>query len=449
MDKVQFLEEKLQKAGGSLKAIASLITQSFELEAMTEKSPSDVGAYLAGHGKGVASRKGLSDGNGWNGDSHADGSLNYYNHVGNKTVYGTETSSSPLHSIQYSDVREEVKEMIQTYSDCAGKIYHTDRGSTHVHNTLAYASVPRQYNWEVFHAPIKFNKKLACVNLCFLFLKFMPAMKWLSMTCADGARGLNNNYDRLYRDELFNWYERTGANLVYAPGEDGISCNTYDMCFDRQSYFRLLNAGNDNIFHFENRMCDTTFSPTHLAMWLTINRAITLLAIDFARRGLLMSITDEEVMTSKHLMESFSHTNGIFREREAVKLNYKEFVSYLSKYLKVLNSLEVIDVMDKMIQKSIPEYLQEKGIRGFYEPKEVEKLFATRDRQSDTNLREAFIRKIDSMAVPSADSLNAFHDNMAVALGVEVKKVKSLYQMFKRENVDIEFLGGRLVYMGD
>jgi hypothetical protein len=51
--------------------------------------------------------------------------------------------------------------------------------------------------------------------------------------------------------------------------------------------------------------------------------------------------------------------------------------------------------------------------------------------------------------VQHAESLNDFQENMAIHLNVEVKKIKSLYQMFKRENVDIEFLGGRLIYMGD
>jgi hypothetical protein len=59
------------------------------------------------------------------------------------------------------------------------------------------------------------------------------------------------------------------------------------------------------------------------------------------------------------------------------------------------------------------------------------------------------MHSVKSMSVPFAEGLNEYLENLAIHLDVEVKKVKSLYQMFKRENVDIEFLGGRLVYLGD
>jgi hypothetical protein len=56
---------------------------------------------------------------------------------------------------------------------------------------------------------------------------------------------------------------------------------------------------------------------------------------------------------------------------------------------------------------------------------------------------------IKAMLVPMADSLNEFHENVARKLGIERKQAVSLYQMFKRENVEIDFMGGRIVYMGD
>jgi hypothetical protein len=125
-------------------------------------------------------------------------------------------------------------------------------------------------------------------------------------------------------------------------------------------------------------------------------------------------------------------------------------ISYLAKYLKIIGSLDAIEVADKLIKQSIPEYLNANNIaEDFWNMDIIEKVFNTRNRASDDVLRDKFMHSVKSMSVPFAEGLNEYLENLAIHLDVEVKKVKSLYQMFKRENVDIEFLGGRLVYLGD
>jgi hypothetical protein len=184
-------------------------------------------------------------------------------------------------------------------------------------------------------------------------------------------------------------------------------------------------------------------------MWLTLNKAITLFAIDFSRNGFTLPLTDSEVQTTRDMMRQ--HSYGYERvNRDWVQAQYKEMVSYLAKYLKVLGSLEVIEVMDKLIKNPIPQYLVEHDIaEDYWNMDIIEKVFNTRNRASDDVLRDKFIHSIKSMSCPFAEKLDDYLQNMANHLDVEVKKVKSLYQMFKRENIDIEFLGGRLVYLGD
>jgi hypothetical protein len=274
----------------------------------------------------------------------------------------------------------------------------------------------------------------------------MPVMKWLVMTDKRGARGVRgSSYDLLNNDDLFYWWRAYGrtddANNVITP-----QSNSYLSQMSRDSYLRIF-SGIDYV-HFENRMCDTTFNATHLAMWLSINKAITLLAIDFSRNGLKFNFTENDVELSYELMQQ--HRRGYDNvDRTKLEQLYKEFVSYLAKYLKVINSLEAVEVMDKLIKCPISQWLTENGHDTHWNTELIERVFNTRNRASDDTLREKFLVAIKSMSVPFADSLNEFHENMAMFLDVEEKKVKSLYQMFKRENVDIEFLGGRLIYMGD
>jgi hypothetical protein len=272
----------------------------------------------------------------------------------------------------------------------------------------------------------------------------MPVLKWLTMTDKEGGRGVRgSSYDLLNHDELFDWHERYG-------GEFGLSDNSISFLYNmsRDSYMRILGSSSAGVVHWENRMCDTTFNATHFAMWLSINKAITLFAIDFARKDYLLPVSQDEKRNSRSLM--VHHRRG-YKHVDRIKIDelYKEMVSYLAKYLKVLGSLDAIEVMDKLIKCPISQWIDENGYDMHWNTEMIERVFNTRNRASDDTLRNAFIKSIQFLEVKHAESLNDFLENMASHLNVETKKVKSLYQMFKRENVDIEFLGGRLVYLGD
>jgi hypothetical protein len=123
--------------------------------------------------------------------------------------------------------------------------------------------------------------------------------------------------------------------------------------------------------------------------------------------------------------------------------------SYLYKYFKIANSLDAIEVLEKLIDCPIPQYLEENNITGQYDLTRLENHFNVRLRERDEELRGKYLEAIKTMVVPMAASLNDFHMNVAAFLGVQQKQAVSLYQMFKRENVDIEFMAGRLVYMGE
>ncbi|MNE82286.1 hypothetical protein D3C80_1790000 [compost metagenome] len=106
--------------------------------------------------------------------------------------------------------------------------------------------------------------------------------------------------------------------------------------------------------------------------------------------------------------------------------------------------------MDSLIEKPIPAWLEENNIGEGYRLLKVEEMFAApRNRAKDEALHSAYMTAIKTFAVPMADSLDAFNSAVAAHLKIEKRKAVSLYQMLKRSNVDIEFLGGRLVYMGD
>jgi hypothetical protein len=434
MEKEKFYAEKLQKAGMTLKGIASLVTQSFEVESMTKKDEDDIRIALNRINGGCGSSKQENNGNGWNRDSHHDCSLTSYSRE-NGGLFGTETSASPIDIVSYSNIKSYLDGILATYKQATGGVYHTYCGSTHVHNTVAYI----KDQFEVTSS-IELDASKIYNNVARFFLKFMPVMKWLVMTDKLGARGVRgSSYDLLQSDELFDWWGMYQGSLER-------NSMSFLKNMQRSSYLRIL--GNAGQIHFENRMCDTTFNSTHLAMWLSVNKAITLFAIDFARKDYLLPLSNRDIINTKTMMSE--HENGYKHvNREKLESLYKEFVSYLVKYLKITGSLDCIEVMDKLIKCPISQWIDENGYDMFWNTDLIEKVFNTRNRASDTQLREKFMSAIELLEVKSADSLNEFLENMASHLEVEVKKVKSLYQMFKRENIDIEFLGGRLVYLGD
>jgi hypothetical protein len=437
MKKSDFLEMKVQKSGESLKGIASLITQSFEVEAMTKSDEDVLSRKLDSIGKGLARDKSINDGNGWNDDVHHDVSLTSYTHD-NGGLYGTETSSSPIDICNWFELKNYLNQILDTYLQASGnKVHFTVRGSMHVHNTLSY-TYDEDYN---LLSAVKLDINGVYHNVARFILKFMPVMKWLVMTDRKGARGVRGSSygDKFDNDRLFSWWSEYEGSID--------TDSTYRLThFDRNSCFRVMQA---NCLHYENRLADCSFNATHIGMWLSINRAITLMGIDFSRNGYLFNINGDDVELSRDLM--YQHSRGYkYVGKESIEMLYKQFVGYLAKYLKIIGSLETIEVMDKLIKCPISEYLNENNITEEYWNLEIiEKVFNTRNRASDTVLRDRFLEGIKAMLIPNADSLNDFLDNTASYLEVESKKVKSLYQMFKRENVDIEFLGGRLVYLGD
>jgi hypothetical protein len=441
LNREEFFQKAVEKSGSTLKGIASLITQSFEVESMTTKNAQTIKARLREVKGGSASNKQINDGNGWNDDCHHDGSLTSYSDD-NGGCYGTETSASPIDLLSFPDIKLYLDNILATYLEVSGGVYHTRYGSTHVHNTVAYLNADNG-----FCKSIEVDHNLVYANIALFLVKFMPALKWLCMTDkAGGRRVRGTGYDLMNNDELFGWFEWYGLREDTSITSDSSINNIMGM--GRDSYMRVLGTRSRGNIHWENRMCDTTFNSTHLAMWLSINKAITLFAIDFARKNYTLPLSRDEWRHSKSLM--MRHTCGYKElDRQDIEKMYKEMVSYLAKYLKVTGSLDAIEVMDKLIKCPISQWVDENGYDYHWNTQLIERVFNTRNRASDDELRNKFIQAIQLLQVQHAESLNDFQENMAIHLNVEVKKIKSLYQMFKRENVDIEFLGGRLVYLGD
>lgn len=434
--KEKFMELKIEKSSQSLKGVSGLITQSFEVESMTKSDSDILSDKLNSIGKGLNRDESVNEGNGWNNDVHHDVSL--ISHTSdNGGLYGTETSSSPIDISNWSDLKDYLNEILGIYLQASGRVHYTVRGSMHVHNTLSYTKDERGNRINA----IKLDSSMVYHNIARFFLKFMPVMKWLVMTDKRGARGVRGSSygDKFDNDRLFSWW----SNYEGVVSED----STYNLTsFDRGSCFRVMQTSS---IHYENRLADCTFNSTHIGMWLSVNRAITLMGIDFARNGFMFNINNADVELSRDLM--YEHSRGYVNvNRDSIELLYKQFVGYLAKYLKIIGALESIDVMDKLLKCPISQYLVENNVNDeFWNTELIEKVFNSRNRASDDILRDKFMHSVKAMLVPNADSLNDFLDNMSSHLDVEVKKIKSLYQMFKRENVDIEFLGGRLVYLGD
>lgn len=436
--KERMLQETLEKVGKSLPSINNMMTSSFEMETYSRIEPDEVRLTLR-HLNGGSNRNkniGNNVGNGWNDDSHADGTVNYNDDL--QGWYDLEVSSCPLNNVDFEGIRTETENMLSTLKQ-ATELRHSCMASCHIHTTIRYNtdynSVIVLPNNEIFNRIARF------------MLKFMPIMKWLSMSNYSGARGSvyksrsreRNPYDKLENDYLFDWW-----NNYY--GEIHNDSSYYLKRMQRDSYFRIHN---DNYgLHWENRMADQTASHTQLALNMTINRAITLWAIDMARKDYNLKLDSSQVREVKDEMRRIRQGYLSVR-KDFIEQQWREMKGYLVKYFAMTNSMDVIKYGDKLVEKPVSAWLNGKGYREHFNPFEIEQVFNERNRPKDEKLRGDYLKAIDSMTVSVADSLNDFHINVANHLGISEKQAKSLYQMFNRENVDIRFMGGRLVYMGD
>jgi hypothetical protein len=296
---------------------------------------------------------------------------------------------------------------------------------------------------------LKFDNKEVMNRIARFMVKYMPVLKWWSMTSSTGARGsfkksngygsnFVNPYDKLENDGLFEWFERYEGAL-------NDSSHSTLIGMDRKSYMRV-HFRNDEIIHWENRMADQTSSHTHMATLVALNKAITLWAIDMARKGYNLQLDSSDY--DKSLSEMRNHRKGYtFVDRQFIEKQSAEVISYLSKYLAIADNLDSIKYLEKLTKCPVSEYINSKGLVEHFNPAECEKAFNERNRPSDESLRRAYFEVIDAMVVPMAKSLVDFHGNTATFLGVEKSQVVSLYQMLNRENVNLRWLGNRLVIM--
>lgn len=420
-----------EKIGASLNGLATLLTTSFEVEAWTKKQSYQIEDSLRTLNGGHSTSPYMGDNNGWNRDTHEDGSIQYYDSVGRtKGLYPSETSTSAINFLNFLELKNRLNEVLETYENASGGVYHTHSSSTHVHNTLTY------YGSDT---TVQVDTERVYPNVAMFLIKYMPVMKWLTMTCIGGSRGsVGNPYDKLNNDSLFDWFE-----LYHERGFVNDRSKSYLVNMGRDSYMRVQSSRN---LHWENRMCDQTYSNSHLAMWLSINKAITLLSLDFARNNLLFNCTVEDFKKSRQLMRKYKDENGYKDIRNEIKTMYKQFIGHIAKYLKILGCMEAIELADKLIEKPISEFVESFGTH--YEAKKIEGVFNKRNRATNVELRTSFIETLQAMTVNASESLNEHLEDVAQHLDVETSKVKSLYQMLKRENIiDIEFIGGRLVLM--
>lgn len=444
----EFLQHMMNKSALSLTSINLLLTQSFEMEGATKNTPEEVGRQLRGLGAGVASNKMVNDGNGWNSDSHQDGTVHARDRWTRENGYfDCETSSSPLHGTTYAHQRAEIAKMLTIYGEATGGMVHSVYASNHVHNTVAYTMVSGMVGNNEVVAVSTLPAHMVYRYLGLFFVKFYPVLKWLCMTTPEGARGADayrNNYDCLDRDYLWNWFSR--YQLYDGMHQHNEQSDDFFRRMDRSSALRLYNR--QQACHWENRMCDNTASHTQLSAWLAINRAMTLWAVDFGRNGYDFPVSYEEYRKSHD--ETRNHRYGWEQvDRGYIEVQWEEMKSYLAKYLKIAGCMDAIKQLDKLIEYPVPQYLKDKGYKEHYDPFLVERVFRLRNRAKNEEMREKYLLAIQSMRVPKADKLDDFHDNIANYLGITKGEAKSLYAMFKRENIEIEFLGNRLVYMGD
>ncbi|RPK20108.1 hypothetical protein [Paenibacillus xylanexedens] len=457
----EFIDEMNAKQIESISAINRFIRQGCEFEAPTYNGRVVTRSNLNTIGAGTASSMGINDGNGWNNDVHCDGGDAW---VENHEYEGTETSTSPFHSFDYHNIKAEFDRIMDVYLRATGGLRHTYSASTHVHTAIGYNNFGDD-NVIMLKLPVMKMYR----NVAMFIIRFYPVLKWLSMTNIDGARGAHgNSYDPLDGDALFSWYDDISVNSRCDTGEFGHNATTDGKLIgmQRSSIFRIPmprhyweshRMGNESLydhpilteaFHFENRMMDCNFSATQMTAWFCLNRAIALWAYDMARNNYSYLPTESEVSMSKQ--ETRTHSTGYKRvDKPYIVESYSYMKSLLAKYFKKMNSMDAWDVLDKLIDTPIPVYLEEKGLQDKYDLTEIEGHFTTRNRERDEALRERYLTAIKFMVVPMAGNLNDFHMNIAAHLQIQQKQAISLYQMFKRENIELEFLSGRLVYMGD
>jgi hypothetical protein len=445
MNKNEFFKSLASKQT-SLASINQFIRQSCEFEIPTLNGVYGTRNNLRGMGLGCSSSIVVNDGNGWNNDVHGDGGdaeVNgvYYN--------ATETSCSPFNATQFKGIKEEFERIMPLYLQASGGMRHSYYSSTHTHTSIGYAGFygdnseagTEGMNEAIIEVPVVESYR----NLAMLFTRFLPVFKWLSMTCIRGARGAEGNtYDDLDGDKLYTWYEHVIGNYGSSTGHNP-STDSYMYNMQRESMLRVYRF---DVFHFENRMMDCNFSATHMAAWFALNRAASLWAIDMARNGYQFLPTANDILQSKQV--AAKHSDGWkYVPKAWIVENWTLLKSYLYKYFKLAGSLDAIEALEKLIDCPIPQYLEENSLRTNYDVTLLENHFSVRLRERDEVLRNKYISAIKTMVVPMAGNLNDFHLNVATYLEVQQKQAVSLYQMLKRENVDIEFMAGRLVYMGE
>jgi hypothetical protein len=434
MNKEEFMKSMTQKQT-SLTAINAFLRQSCEFEIPTRNDHAHLTRNLQGIGLGRASSGQVNDGNGWNADTHCDGGDA---NDGNVPYYALETSTSPFHAVNYTGIKAEFERIMAVYLEAAGGVRHSRGSSTHTHTSIGYGYFDGYNTTSVLDLPARDAYR----NLGMFFVRFLPVFKWLSMTCPNGGRGAHgNSYDCLDGDQLYDWY----FDRVRDVGGHSSSTDSFLQNMQRASMLRIYRS---DVFHFENRMMDCNFSATMMAAWFALNRAVALWAIDMARNGYQWHPLRNDVTASRQV--AVKHAQGWKHVPKAwIVENWTLMKSYLYKYFKIANSLDAIEVLEKLIDCPIPQYLEENNITGQYDLTRLENHFNVRLRERDEELRGKYLEAIKTMVVPMAASLNDFHMNVAAFLGVQQKQAVSLYQMFKRENVDIEFMAGRLVYMGE
>jgi hypothetical protein len=419
----------------SVAAVNQFIRQGAEFEAATRVETGQVRFNLGRIGLGTSSNKALNNGNGWNNDSHVDGgSVN----DGGVHYYNTETSTSPFHSTEYREIKAEFERIMATYLQAAGGLRHSYVGSTHLHTAIGYAHF--DYGMQLIYDTMPTKKMYRTIGM--FMVRFLPVLKWLSMTNVRGARGaMGNTYDCLNGDAIYEWHNQVSSN----QGRHSDSTDQYLTGMGRGSFLRVHAT---QLLHFENRMMDSNWSPTMMAAWMCLNRAIALFAYDMARQDFVFNSTIQEVEASK---QAAHHHRAGWKNvpKPFIVSEWTLMKSYLTKYFKLSNSLDAIEVLDKIIDCPIPQFLEDNNINEGYDLEKLESHFAVRVREKDNELRSRYLDGIRQMAVPMAGNLNDFHTNVAAFLGVQQKQAVSLYQMFKRENVELEFMAGRLVYMGD
>jgi hypothetical protein len=451
MDAMEF-SKLFHKKQLTVEGFNRFIRQSCEFEVISAGTQYDaLSRKMRTLGGTYASNEGLNDGNGFNDDWHADGGPGYYNSCGGIPAtgqyghaYGVEVSTSPLDGFNFRTIREELTKNVDLLERTMGTVYHGSNSSCHLHNTVAWFSDGYQTHQLLENLPVQTMYE----HIAKVLVAFMPVMKWLAMTSPSGPRASCNThdteYDRMHNDYLYEWFA---------------SPSNYNLSgLGRASYMRVHGQGygSSNIFYWENRMMDCNASPTMLAAWFSLNRAISLWAFDFAQNGFNFEVSQEDARTSKATMHTMANGwKGV--RREYINDRWALLKSYLVKYFRKSDSMAALEYLDKLIEKPIPQWLEEVGrvdaygnaTNGPYRATEFDKAFNERNRAKDESLQQSYLLALKSMIIPMADNLDSFHDNVAAHLKIQKKQAVSQYQMAKRDEIPIDFMCGRILYMGD